>query len=316
MEKGDSIFLSKLITISLFVAVTALMWDGWWHVSLGRETFWLPPHLFLYGAAIIATLAGLYGLYRNRSKAWRNLFIVLLLIPASAPFDNWWHNHFGVENFSTPWIMWSPPHLVLFTALILSLAFLLSFINKYETDTRSLFGSLVFAFILAVLLGITSPVYPLGPYKLLSFWGGGIVAGTFVGMLVIVSGWVNSKNGTLITGLAFTALYLVQMPIKISPIIEIPPFPFPPGWVVVFSAVIIAVLIDTLKKHSAFLYGSLAGLAYGAIVYGLSRYFIEPQFWYSNRDIAIALLTSLAGGIVFSYLAKFLLKSFYHGSQS
>lgn len=35
-------------TSSLFPATGAIYFDAWWHVVLGREPFWVPPHLVLY----------------------------------------------------------------------------------------------------------------------------------------------------------------------------------------------------------------------------------------------------------------------------
>ena len=32
-------------------------WDIAWHRSIGRDTFWSPPHLMIYAAAVLAALA-------------------------------------------------------------------------------------------------------------------------------------------------------------------------------------------------------------------------------------------------------------------
>src|SRR5215510_13764087 len=33
-------------------------WDIAWHRSIGRDTFWSPPHLMIYAAAVLAAAAG------------------------------------------------------------------------------------------------------------------------------------------------------------------------------------------------------------------------------------------------------------------
>lgn len=103
-------------------------WDFAWHMSIGRDTFWIPPHLltqvgaFLVGISCVfvildATLRRDLG---RRAVSVRVLglqgpagaFIALwgsLAMVASAPFDNWQHNAYGLDvTFATP------PHMLLF----------------------------------------------------------------------------------------------------------------------------------------------------------------------------------------------------------
>ena len=42
--------------VGLFLATGALYFDGWWHILIGRDTFWIPPHLVLYTAISFTTL--------------------------------------------------------------------------------------------------------------------------------------------------------------------------------------------------------------------------------------------------------------------
>lgn len=32
--------LARIIAGSVVVAITSLIWDAWWHVAVGRDTFW------------------------------------------------------------------------------------------------------------------------------------------------------------------------------------------------------------------------------------------------------------------------------------
>lgn len=43
--KSQSLLLG---VVGLFLAAWAAYYDGWWHVVIGRESFWIPLHLVLY----------------------------------------------------------------------------------------------------------------------------------------------------------------------------------------------------------------------------------------------------------------------------
>src|SRR3989344_4196430 len=113
IKKISSIILARVIAIALFTAVLAGTWDAWWHGAVGRESFWSPPHLLLYSSVLVAVFVGLIGYYQSKENRWRTLALVLLLVPISAPLDELWHQIFGVEDLSSPLIVWSPPHLVM-----------------------------------------------------------------------------------------------------------------------------------------------------------------------------------------------------------
>lgn len=92
-------------------------WDVAWHVDRGRETFWSPPHLVIYGgivAVLIALVAGVATLGGPARRApWRHpglrfTLIASAVVLASAPFDEAWHALFGLDVS-----IWSPPHLAL-----------------------------------------------------------------------------------------------------------------------------------------------------------------------------------------------------------
>jgi len=112
-------------------------WDIAWHRSIGRDTFWSPPHLMIYAAAVLAALAsgsqilratfarrpgahlGASGADGDSSATVRVLgfrgplgaFITAwggITMLTSAPFDDWWHNAYGLDVK-----ILSPPHVVL-----------------------------------------------------------------------------------------------------------------------------------------------------------------------------------------------------------
>jgi hypothetical protein len=107
--------------------VVGLIWDISWHRSIGRDTFWSPPHLLEQLSALVAgTSCGWLVLtttfrgsaadharsvrfwgFRGPLGAWLCIWGTLTMI-ASAPLDNWWHNAYGLDVK-----IMSPPHLVL-----------------------------------------------------------------------------------------------------------------------------------------------------------------------------------------------------------
>ena len=112
--------------------VTGLLWDISWHRSIGRDTFWSPPHVMEQIAAIVAGLScgwlvlrmtfaandveqG-YGVrfwgFRGPTGAWLCIWGALMMV-TSAPFDNWWHNAYGLDVKII-----SPPHSVLAWGMI------------------------------------------------------------------------------------------------------------------------------------------------------------------------------------------------------
>ena len=103
-------------------------WDISWHMSIGRDTFWTPAHLAIYLCGVLAGLAfGYIILSTTFSKSaslgpasvhiWGfraplGAFIASwggIMMLASAPFDNWWHDAYGLDVQII-----SPPHILLF----------------------------------------------------------------------------------------------------------------------------------------------------------------------------------------------------------
>src|SRR2546430_2209322 len=107
--------------------VLGIMWDISWHRTIGRDTFWTPAHLLVYLGGIVAGVSCGYVVLKttfagtkqeqNRSVsfwgfkgpfgAWVAIWGTIAML-TSAPFDNWWHNAYGLDVK-----VLSPPHIVL-----------------------------------------------------------------------------------------------------------------------------------------------------------------------------------------------------------
>jgi hypothetical protein len=107
-------------------AMIGVHWDISWHRSIGRDTFWTPPHLAIQLCGIIAAIAcgflilgttftrsplrdssvsvfGFRGPLGAFVMAWGGFAMI-----SSAPFDDWWHSAYGLDVK-----ILSPPHVVL-----------------------------------------------------------------------------------------------------------------------------------------------------------------------------------------------------------
>ena len=112
--------------------IVGLLWDISWHASIGRDTFWTPAHLAIYLGGVLAglscgwlalktTFAGtpeaqaasvrFWG-FRAPLGAWVTIWGALAML-VSAPFDDWWHNAYGLDVKII-----SPPHMVLAAGMI------------------------------------------------------------------------------------------------------------------------------------------------------------------------------------------------------
>lgn len=295
----------RLICSSLFAAVIAGTWDVWWHGALGRESFWSPPHILLYSAIIVAIIVGIHGWSRTREKLWKRLVILLVLVPASAPFDELWHRAFSVESLSSPLIVWSPPHVVLIGSIIGSFLMLLPIIRKDENiNAQRIFYPLVFAGILSLLLLLALPFQPTGPYELLGFWGAGIAAGLIVGTMFVAKKWIPDFGGAVLVTTFFILLSTIGLHAQIAPGVNAPPHAHAPPWLTVFALLVPALWIDLAKRIPVIIIGIVAGILYGAILYGFSSPFFEPAFQYSSGSMLIAIVASAIGGLGAGFFVK------------
>src|SRR2546423_10674604 len=104
-----------------------LVWDIAHHSTIGRDTFWTPAHILIQLGGIVPALLfaaiGLKTTFRGTQQArdasvsfwglraplgvWVTIWGALAMM-TSAPFDDWWHNRYGLDVKIV-----SPPHAVL-----------------------------------------------------------------------------------------------------------------------------------------------------------------------------------------------------------
>ena len=91
-------------------------WDISWHISIGRDTFWTPAHMMVYLAGVLSGISCGYAILSTTFGSSREMkdqsvsiwgfrgplgcFIATwgaFAMLTSAPFDNWWHNAYGLD---------------------------------------------------------------------------------------------------------------------------------------------------------------------------------------------------------------------------
>jgi hypothetical protein len=173
------------------IGAWGLSWDIQWHVLIGRDTFWIAPHLMMYGGvttgllvafAVLAldtaaahrhgrppgtiTIAGFTSTRGMHLAAWGLGLVVL-----AAPIDDLWHRLFGLDV-----TLWSPPHLLgLLGSVVNTLGTAKIATEVYPPGSRSRLAALLLAS--ALLYGGVRVV--LEPAWLTAFQHGGIAFHAF-----------------------------------------------------------------------------------------------------------------------------------------
>ena len=151
-------------------AKVGIIWDISWHRSIGRDTFWTPAHMAIYLGGVLAglscgwlalrtTFAGpaqaraasvrFWG-FRAPLGAWLGVWGALAMI-TSAPFDNWWHNAYGLDVK-----VLSPPHVILALGIwaiqLGSLFLVLALQNRTSDEQRPPPYGVLAAYLVGILL--------------------------------------------------------------------------------------------------------------------------------------------------------------------
>ena len=136
-----------------------LTWDIQWHLLIGRDTFWIPPHLMMYSGVTAGFLVAvlvlaldtrdrrrgvrrrggvtMLGLTSTRGIHLAAWGVALLLL--AAPIDDLWHRLFGLDV-----TLWSPPHLLgLLGSAVNTIGTLLIAVEAYPPGARMRLAALV-----------------------------------------------------------------------------------------------------------------------------------------------------------------------------
>lgn len=298
MKPLHTAYLARAVTVAHAIAVMGGAWDIWWHEAVGRDTFFIPPHILLQVGVVVALAIAAYGWYRVRSATWGWLVASLALIPASAPLDAFWHALFGKENLAELRVVWSPPHVMLIAGGALAFLVLLQLVRRDSSaSARRLFGSICLAGVFFLTVVFLSPFYPAGPFAIAGFWGAGVLAAVIVAAL-LVSGRVLPGVGAATEVAALFLLAYVSAVAINEPAahVIVNPHAHPPAWLNIFAFLAPALWVDFTKRLPLAGRGGVAGAAWAGVLFPFASYFSPPEFFYPLSDALVAVGASVVGG--------------------
>jgi hypothetical protein len=261
---------------SVVSCVVGSAWDISWHESIGRDSFWTTAHMLIYLSGVLAGISCGYLIlsttFRKNSPlcdvsismwgfrgplgaficAWGGVAMI-----ASAPFDNWWHNSYGLDVK-----ILSPPHVLLALGMIGIrfglLVMVLAEMNRAEGIYRQRLERILFVtfvFLMGMTVGIaqefTNRVFMHGSRFYLVIM---IAAPIWVATVA----WVakNRWAATIMTAM-FTVLHLcfvwgfplVPAEPKLGPVYQHITHLVPPDFPVLL--IIPAIIFDLLRQRTA-----------------------------------------------------------------
>jgi hypothetical protein len=179
--RNTGFWSSMLMTVALSSIAIGITWDISWHESIGRDTFWTPAHMAIYLGGVLAGCVGgwlaiqhtfiareagrdssvsVFGA-RAPLGAWISIWGAVAMI-TSGPFDNWWHNAYGLDVRII-----SPPHVILGLGMlgisVGALLLVLSRQNRFPDSSTQGSGLFIFNGGVFVLLGsvfLLEYIYP------------------------------------------------------------------------------------------------------------------------------------------------------------
>ena len=202
-------------------------WDIAWHMSIGRDSFWTPAHILIQMTGVLVGIACGYMILtttfgndpaaeRASVKIWGfrgplGAFIATwgcMAMLTSAPFDNWWHNAYGLDVK-----ILSPPHTLLSLGSLAikvgALALIAGLMSRAGREVRRTLGWL-FVFVGAdgvVQLGtmLTDATWPMNLHNARCY----LAVGMAIPPVLIGAAWGLRRRwaSTLVAG-GYTAILL------------------------------------------------------------------------------------------------------------
>lgn len=260
--------------LAVACGVVGGVWDISWHESVGRDTFWTPAHILIQLCGIISGLGcgylilsttfrkdsplrassvSMWG-FRGPLGAFLCAWGAVAMI-TSAPFDNWWHNAYGLDVK-----ILSPPHILLalgmtgirFGTLVLILAELNRAVGEYRVRLeRVLFLSIMFLF------GMTVGIMQEDTFRMFMHGAKFYLVVMLVTLIWYAAASRVSENrwaATIVAGL-YTAMHLFFMWVlqlvpaepKLGPVYQKITHLVPPDFPLLI--IVPAIVFDLVRRH-------------------------------------------------------------------
>lgn len=294
MLKKQKDFIHYLF-LSTACTVYGISFDGFWHLTRGRESFFVLPHIFVYAGILGAMYVSwnAYKILKDRSWIW--LFRVLCIIPLSAPIDELWHRLFGKEVIESPRIIWSFPHLILLSGALTSIVLVTLIISK-EVRLKHWFllGTVTLGMFLNVMVMSLIPIFPAGPHHLLNSSGLGIMATGIISVYFFARRLFPDKGAACITALVCVFFQMIIYDASLY-IPEASNFFRLPDWTLILVFFAPAITIDLTDSWYSPTRGMVAGLLMGIIFFWLGSW--APDSSYVYADLWSGTISAAIGGI-------------------
>lgn len=233
VELPTYLYATVLASFSIMIG---LIWDISWHTSIGRDGLLSAPHLAIYFGGVLAgifsgirvlkiSFAGtelqkqqslkFWGVFRGSLGALFCIWGAFAML-TSAPFDDWWHNTYGLDV-----TILSPPHTVLLLGMltiqfgamitVLSVKNRMKLANQINPKTEKLlriFFALSSGFVLCMLFSVSSEY--LGRHDMHNTLFYQVASFVFPLLLVAISISAPGKWGATLAALVYT-LFMAAM---------------------------------------------------------------------------------------------------------
>jgi hypothetical protein len=223
-----------VVAAAAFVMV-GVYWDISWHMTIGRDTFWTPAHLLIQAGGLMAGASSAYvalqttirgtaaqraaavGMWGFRAPlgAWVCIWGCGAML-TSAPFDNWWHNAYGLDVKIV-----SPPHMVLALGIVsITLGALLLTLARQNQSTgreQTRYGIL---FAVASALWVMNIAIMLSEYSYKEFMHSGIfyrVSATYYPLVLLTTSrasklrWPATAAAAIYMAVTLTLMWFLQL---------------------------------------------------------------------------------------------------------
>ena len=306
-----------LVLFSSISIVVGLIWDISWHRTIGRDTFWSPPHVLEQLAAAAAglgcgwlvlrtTFGGsadararsvrFWG-FRGPLGAWVCIWGSLMMI-LSAPFDDWWHNAYGLDVKII-----SLPHVVLAVGMLAiqigAMLMALAAQNRAHDDDAKRFG-LIFALSAGILLAMHATVIMEYAAFGNQMHGSVFYRATALGIpaILVAAGrasrlrWPATTTAAIYMAIILVMVWTLQLfpgqpklaPI-FNPVTRMVPPPFP--LLLIVPAVAIDLLMRRVRGHDWWL-SLLGGVVFVAVMLVVHWFFAEFLLSPYARNVVFA----------------------------
>jgi hypothetical protein len=279
-----------------------LYWDISWHMTIGRDTFWTPAHLLVQFGGILAAITCCYLIFSttfSRDPAVQSASVKVwgfrgplgafltawggVTMVASAPFDNWWHDSFGLDVE-----ILSPPHVVLGIGILgVGFGYLVMVVAEKNRASGALRDRLTWIFLYLAGLGLLLHVILLSefidPYIMHRALFYRVCSMGIPALIIAYARGSGHKWGATIVASIYMLLKLVGLwllPLfpaqpKLGPVYTNVTHMVPLGFplLLIFPAIALDLVLNRFGGRNKWLQALMAGSAYLAILFAAQWFF-------------------------------------------